>query len=70
MEISYALRFDPKTSNNKSKYKALITGLKLGRIVGAKRLLVKSDSQLAVGQVKEEFQGKIISRPTLKRSKS
>lgn len=70
MKISYALRFDPKTSNNKSKYKALIIDLKLGRIVGAKKLLVKSDSQLAVGQVKEEFQRKIISRPTLKRSKS
>ena len=40
VEITYALEFGFGTSNNEAKHKALITGPKMGRTVGAKKLLV------------------------------
>ena len=44
VEITYALEFGFGTSNNEVEHKALITGPKMGRTIGAKKLLV-------VGQV-------------------
>jgi len=41
-----SLKFDLKTSNNQTKYKALIANLYLARELGAKRVLCRSDSIL------------------------
>ena len=43
--IEYTLRFKFKASNNEAEYEALITGFKLGKEDGAKKLKVFSDSQ-------------------------
>ncbi|KAF7152305.1 hypothetical protein RHSIM_Rhsim01G0158700 [Rhododendron simsii] len=53
--LSYALRFEFKATNNEAKYEALVVGLELAKAVGVKHLLAKSDSQLVVGQVLEEY---------------
>ena len=47
-----------KTTNNGAEYEAIISGVQLGLALGAKNLLVKSDSQLVVGQIRGEFQTK------------
>ncbi|XP_058185734.1 uncharacterized protein LOC131302960 [Rhododendron vialii] len=53
--LSYALRFEFKTTNNEAKYEALVVGLELASTVGASHVLTKSDSQLVVGQVLGEY---------------
>lgn len=47
-----------RASNNEFEYKALLAGLKLAAVMGAKRLHIYSDSQLVVKQVKNEYQAK------------
>ena len=42
-------------SNNESEYETILAGLELAAAVSADRLLIRSDSQLVVGQVNEEF---------------
>ncbi|XP_068504530.1 uncharacterized protein [Phaseolus vulgaris] len=56
--IEQALRFAFKASNNQAEYEALIAGMLLAKEMGARNLLVKSDSQLVTGQVLGEFQAK------------
>ena len=45
-------------SNNESEYEAMIVGLELALAVGANNLLIRSDSQLVVGQVNAEFESR------------
>ncbi|XP_073107344.1 uncharacterized protein [Elaeis guineensis] len=52
----HALRFDFKASNNQAEYEALVAGLKLALELGVGRLKVFSNSQLIVGQIKDEFE--------------
>ena len=49
--IEQAIRLDFDASNNESEYEALIAGVELALAVGADNLLIRSDSQLVVGQV-------------------
>ena len=35
-----------------------MTGLKVGKALGAKNLLLQSDSKLVIGQIKEEYEAK------------
>ena len=49
--IEQALRFAFKASNNQAEYETLIAGMLLAKEMGARSLLVKSDSQLVTGQV-------------------
>ena len=44
--------------NNESEYEAIIAGLDLALAVGANSLLIRSDSQLVVGQVNAEFESR------------
>ena len=54
IEQAVRLRFDD--SNNESEYEALIAEVELALAVGANNLLIRSDSQLVVGQVNAEFE--------------
>nr|XP_010931291.1 uncharacterized protein LOC105052237 [Elaeis guineensis] len=54
----YALRFEFLATNNKAEYEALIVGLKVAEETGAQYLKVFSDSQLAVGQIKGEYEAR------------
>ncbi|XP_058217410.1 uncharacterized protein LOC131328484 [Rhododendron vialii] len=53
--LSYALRFEFKTTNNEAEYEAQVVGLELASAVGASHVLAKSDLQLVVGQVLREY---------------
>ena len=46
------------TTNNEADYEALLTGLKLAKILGAIELDIHSDSQLIVGQVNGNYEAK------------
>ena len=54
-KIEQAIRLRFNTSNNESEYEAILVGLELAATLFSGRLLVQSDSQLVVRQVKEEF---------------
>ena len=54
--VGYALHFEFSATNNKAEYKALIVGLQVEGEAGAQHLKVFSDSQLAVGQIKGEYE--------------
>ena len=57
-KIEQAVRLGFNTSNNESEYEALIAGVELALAVGADNLLIRSDSQLVVGQVNTEFESR------------
>ncbi|XP_056688783.1 uncharacterized protein [Spinacia oleracea] len=54
----YAMRFNFQASNNEAEYEALICGIQMSRAAGAADVLVLSDSQLIVSQVKGEYEAK------------
>ena len=58
VKICYALQFGFKASNNEAEYEAIIAGLRMSKALGAKRVHVKSDSQLVVSQITAQYQAK------------
>ena len=44
--------------NNEVEYESVLTGLRLGRVLGVKHLLVQNDSKLVIGQIKGEYEAK------------
>ena len=45
-------------TNNEAEYEGILTGLRLGRALGAKSLLVQNDSKLVIGQIKGDYEAK------------
>ena len=45
-------------TNNKAKYEAILTGLRIAQALKARNALLRSDSQLVIGQVKGDFKAK------------
>ena len=56
--IKRAICLQYATTNNEAEYEALLTGLKIAKMLGATKLDVHSDSQLVVGQVNGEYKAK------------
>ena len=46
------------TTNNEVEYEALITGLKLAKMLMARRIVLQADSQLIVEQVKGVYEAR------------
>ena len=57
-KFEYALQLRFHATNNEAEYEALLARLKLSKSMGIKNLIIKSDSQLIVGQVKGEYEAK------------
>ncbi|XP_019450697.1 PREDICTED: uncharacterized protein LOC109352965 [Lupinus angustifolius] len=58
MTIEHSLTFTFPTSNNQAEYEACIAGLQLAKQVGAHKVLICSDCQLAVSQITCAYQTK------------
>ena len=56
--MKYAARLQFPANNNETEHKALLTGLSLSGILEAKTLIVQTDSQLIIGQVKRDYEAK------------
>jgi len=54
--VEQAPKFEFKTTNNQAEYEAIIAGLHLSTELEVTRLTCKSDSQLVVRQLKEEYE--------------
>ena len=56
--LRYGVRLKFPATNNEAKYEGILTGLRLGKALGAKNLFIQSDSKLVIGQIKEEYEAK------------
>ncbi|KAJ4713136.1 Retrovirus-related Pol polyprotein from transposon 17.6 [Melia azedarach] len=64
VEISYALRFEFKASNNEAEYEALIAGLKMAKSLGAEWLASLSETSLPGTVLVEVLPRSFIEEPT------
>ena len=56
--LKYGIQLKFPATNNKLEYEEILTRLRLGKALGAKNLLVQSDSKLVIGKIKEEYEAK------------
>ena len=56
--LKYEFQLKFLVINNEVEYETILTGLKIARALGAKNALLRSDSQLVIGQVKGDFEAK------------
>ena len=54
--IEQAIRLNFPASNNKAEYEAMIAGLDLTISMSLEKIIIRSDSQLVVGQVNGEYE--------------
>ncbi|XP_042400762.1 uncharacterized protein LOC121990751 [Zingiber officinale] len=54
--VQLSIRLDHRATNNEAEYEALIAGLQAARHVGATKVLIHSDSQLATQQLNGTFE--------------
>ena len=56
--LSYRVKLKFSATNNEAEYEGILTGLRIAKALGAKNLLLQSDSKLVMGQIKEEYEVK------------
>ena len=56
--LKYGVQLKSPATNNEAEYKGILTGLRLGKALGAMNLLVQSDSKLVIGQIKGDYEAK------------
>ena len=56
--LKYGVQLKFPVTNNEAEYEGILTGLRLGKVLGAKNLLVQNDSKLVIGQIKGEYEPK------------
>ena len=54
----YGIQLKFPATNNEAKYEGILTGLRLGKALGDKDLLIQSDSKLVIEQIKEKCEAK------------
>ncbi|XP_075665749.1 uncharacterized protein LOC142635490 [Castanea sativa] len=57
-KLRYGVRLKFPATNNEAEYEGILTGLRLGKAIGAKNLVIQSDSKLVIAQIKEEYEAK------------
>ena len=56
--LKYGVQLKFPTTNNEAECERILTGLRLGKALGAKNLLIQSDSKLVIGQIRGEYKAK------------
>ena len=56
--MKYGVQLKFLATNNEAEYEGILTGLKLGKALGATNLLIQSDLRLVVGQIKGDYEAK------------
>ncbi|XP_065628388.1 uncharacterized protein LOC136067057 [Quercus suber] len=56
--LKYGVQLKFPATNNEAEYEGILTGLRLGRELGASNLLVQNDSKLIIGQIRGEYEAK------------
>ena len=56
--LEYRVQLKFPITNNEAEYEALLASLRIMRALGAQKIVLKSDSQLVIGQVRGDFEAK------------
>ena len=56
--LKYRVQLKFPATNNEAEYEGILTGLRLRKTLGAKNLLIQSDSKLVIGQIRGEYEAK------------
>ncbi|XP_030932161.1 uncharacterized protein LOC115957947 [Quercus lobata] len=56
--LKYGVQLKFPATNNETEYEGILTGLRLGKALGTKNLLIQSNSKLVIGQIKGEYEAK------------
>ena len=56
--LKYRVQLKFPATNKETEYEGILTGLRLGKALGAKNLLIQSDSKLVIGQIRGEYEAK------------
>ncbi|XP_023915070.1 uncharacterized protein LOC112026614 [Quercus suber] len=56
--LRYGVQLKFLATNNEAEYEGILIGLRLGKELGARNLLVQNDSKLVIGQIKGEYEAK------------
>ena len=56
--LKYGVQLKFSITNSEVEYEALLTGLRIARALEAEKIVLKSDSQLIIGQVRGDFKAK------------
>ena len=56
--MKYGVQLKFPATNNEAEYEGILTGLRLGKALDAKNLLIQSDSKLVIGQIRGEYEAK------------
>ena len=56
--LKYGVRLRFPATNNEAEYKGILMGLRLGKALGVKNLLIQSDLKLVIEQIKGEYKAK------------
>ena len=56
--LKYGVQLKFSTTNNEAEYEGILTGLRLGKALRAKNLLIQNDSKLVIGQIRREYEAK------------
>ena len=53
--LKYGVQLKFSATNNEAEYEGILTGLRVGKALRAKNLLLQSDSKLVIGQINEDY---------------
>ena len=56
--LKYGVQLKFPATNNEAEYEGILTGLRFGKALGAKNLLIQNDSKLVIGQIRGEYEAK------------
>ena len=56
--LKYRVWLKFPATNNETKYEGILTGLRLGKALGATNLLIQSDSKLVIGKINGDYEAK------------
>ena len=56
--LKYGVQLRFPATNNEAEYEGILTGLRLGKALGVKNLLIQSYSKLVIEQIKGEYKVK------------
>lgn len=56
--LKYGVQLQFPATNDEAKYEAILIGLRVARSLGAKNVILKSDSKLVIGQINGEYEAK------------
>ena len=56
--LKYGVQLKFSTTNNEAEYEGILAGLRLGKALRAKNLLIQNDSKLVIGQIRGEYEAK------------